>query len=160
MADILVDGRTKVTYVATLTDPLAPTATALNAGMDLQDRLIAAGLEGFDPSTAEVDNTSLASTFGTKFPGRPEYSGTALVIKNSTGTDTVKDTLGTFGVTGYIAIRDGSLNTVDWAAADVAHIYPITTGYSFTIGRGEANSLLRTRIPISISAQPTDADVV
>lgn len=160
MSDILVDGRTKVTYVATLVAPAAPTATALNSGLDLQDRLIAAGLEGFDPSTAEVDNTSLASTYGTKFPGRPEFSGTALVIKKDSGADTVYTTLSPFGVTGFICIRDGQDNTEDWAADDIANIFPITTGYSYPLGRGEANSLLRHRIPISISAQPTVAEVV
>lgn len=160
MADILVDGRTKVTFLATLATPAAPTAAVLNAGVDIQARLIAAGLEGFDPSTAEVDNTSLASTFGTKFPGRPEYSGTALVIKKDSGVDAVYDTLSAFGVTGYLAIRDGKLNTDAWIATDVAHIYPITTGYSYPMGRGEANSLLRHRIPVSISAQPVDSDVV
>jgi hypothetical protein len=78
MADIIVDGQTKVYYVPTISNIAAPTTAELNAGTDLTSTLIPAGLEGFENSTAEVDNTSLASTFDTKLPGRQSFSGTGL----------------------------------------------------------------------------------
>ena len=60
MADIIVDGKTRVAYVPTIANIAAPTTTELNAGTLLQSTLIPAGLEGFENSTAEVDNTSPA----------------------------------------------------------------------------------------------------
>jgi hypothetical protein len=46
------------------------------------------GLTGFEPSTADVDNSALNSTFDTKTIGRDSFSGTMLRLKKQSGTDT------------------------------------------------------------------------
>ena len=85
MADIIVDGQTRVAFVPTISNIAAPTVAQLNAGTLLQTTLIPTGLEGFENTTADVDNTSLASTFDTKLPGRQSFSGTGLVLKKHGG---------------------------------------------------------------------------
>ena len=154
MADIIVDGQTRVAYVPTVANIAAPTTTELNAGTLLSSTLIPAGLEGWENSTAEVDNTSLASSFDTKLPGRVSFSGTGLVLKKQDGTDTVFNLLTTPGTNGYIVIRDGVANATAWASADKVEVYPIRTGTHVMLGRGEANSLLRYRVPTTITSQP------
>lgn len=160
MADIIVDGMTRVAFVPTISNIAAPTTTELNAGTLLTSTLIPAGLEGFENSTAEVDNTSLASTFDTKLPGRQSFSGTGLVLKKQSGTDTVFNALTTPSTAGYIVIRDGVSQATAWAASDKVEVYPITTASHSMLGRGEANSVLRYRVPTPISATPNLKAVV
>ena len=155
MPDIVVDGKTKVSFVPTIASTaLVPTAAELTAGTSLENVLVAAGLEGLDPSTAEIDNTSLASTFDTRLPGRVSFSGTGLILKKQSGTDTVHTTLSTSGTTGYLVIRDDVAVTTAFAAAQKVSVYPITTGQWAYMGRGEANSVLRYRVPTTVTAQP------
>jgi hypothetical protein len=155
MADIVVDGQTVAAFVPTIASAtLVPTAAELLAGTRLETQLIAAGLEGFDPSSAEIDNTSLASTFDTKLPGRTSFSGTALVLKKATGTDTVHSTLSTPNTSGYIVIRDGTPVATAFAAAQKVAVYPVMTGQWAYQGRGEANSVLRYRVPLTVTAAP------
>lgn len=128
----------------------------LNAGTALQSTLVPTGLEGFENTTAEVDNTSLASTFDTKLPGRQSFSGTGLVLKKQTiGSDTVYDLLTVPNTNGYIVIRDGIAETTAWAAAQKAEVHPIRTAAHTMVGRGEANSVLRYRVPTPITSAPS-----
>ena len=160
MADIIVDGQTRVAWVPTIANIAAPTTTELNAGTLLQSTLIPAGLEGFENSTAEVDNTSLASTFDTKLPGRQSFSGTGLVLKKQNGTDTVFNLLTTPNTDGYIVIRDGITESTAWASSDKVEVYPVRTAAHSMMGRGEANSVLRYRVPTPITAKPNLKAVV
>lgn len=155
MADIIVDGQTRVAYVPTIANTAAPTTAELNAGTLLQSTLIPTGLEGFENTTADVDNTSLASTFDTVLPGRQSFAGgTGLVLKKQDATDTVFNLLSVPGTNGYIVIRDGVANTTAWTAADKVEVYPIRTASHTMLGRGESNSLLRYRVPTKITAAP------
>lgn len=154
MADIIVDGMTRVAFVPTIANIAAPTVAELNAGTLLQSTLVPTGLEGFENSTADVDNTSLASTFDTKLPGRQSFSGTGLVLKKQDGTDTVFNLMSVPNTNGFIAVRDGILEATGWVAAQKVEVYPIRTAAHSMMGRGEANSVLRYRVPTPISAKP------
>ncbi len=71
MTDIIVDGKTRVFAVpAAALDISALTVANIGTGEAGHDELIPTGLEGFEASTAEVDNTALSSTFDTRLPGR------------------------------------------------------------------------------------------
>lgn len=160
MADIIVDGLTRVAYVPTISNIAAPTTTELNAGTLLQSTLIPAGLEGFENSTAEIDNTALSSNFDTKLPGRQSLSGTGLVFKKQDGTDTVFNLMSVPGTNGYIVIRDAVDQATAWATSDKVEVYPIRTAAHSMLGRGEANSLLRYRVPTTVTSKPNLKAVV
>ena len=160
MADIIVDGMTRVAYVPTIANIAAPTVSELNAGTLLQSTLIPTGLEGFENSTAEVDNSSLASTFDTKLPGRQSFSGTAMVFKKQDGTDTVFNLMSVPNTNGYIVIRDGIIESQAWATSDKVEVNPIRTASHSMLGRGEANSVLRYRVPTPITSKPNLKAVV
>lgn len=152
MADIIVDGKTKVTFVATLASTTAPSAATITAGTDLTDTLTADGLVGFAPDTASVDNTSLGSTFNTVLAGRTSYSGTMLRLKKQTGTDTIYDLL-VRDLTGYIVVRRGITKATAYAAAQKVQVYPIICGEVKDIDP-EPNSVQRYEIPLFISSEP------
>ena len=152
MADVFSDGNTRVSYVAAISNIAAPTVAELNAGILLQSYITADGLMGFEASTAEVDTTSLASTFNTKNLGRDEFSGTGLRLKKQTGTDTVYDTL-TRGTAGHIVIRRGVTETTAWTIAQKAEVYPIVCGQIKFLAP-EANSVQKYEVPTPVTSAP------
>jgi hypothetical protein len=161
MPDIQVDGQTRVSYFPTCANIAAPTVAEIQtAGTYLSDTLIMAGLEGWESSTGEIDATALSSQFDFKLPGRISFTGTALVFKKQSGTDTIFNLLSVPGTNGYIAIRDGSSAGTSFATSDKVEVYPIRTATHVMLGRGEGNSLLRYRVPTMISGLPNLKAVV
>ncbi len=158
MADVFADGNVRVAFVASISNIAAPTTAELNAGVLLQSTLTADGLVGFEAETADVDTTSLASTFDTKGIGRDSYSGTMLRLKKQTvGSDTVRTTL-TRGTSGNIVIRRGIAETTAWTAAQQVEVYPIICGRRKEL-TPEPNGLLKYEVPVKIW-QPPNPDAV
>lgn len=154
MADIIVDGQVRVSFVPTISNPEAPTAVELNAGTLLHDVLTPDGVEGFDPDPGEVDNTSYGSTFDTKLPGTASFSGTRLTLKKQSGTDTVHATLTAFNTAGYIVFRFGKdKDTLYTATTDKVTVYPIRTG-NWSYVQPERNTVLRYWVVTAVSDEP------
>lgn len=152
MADIVVDGFTRVAYVPTIANINAPTTTELNAGILLTSVLTPDGLSGFEPSTADVDNSSLASTFDTKTIGRDSYSGTKLTLKKQSGTDTAYATL-TRGASGYVVVRRYMDNATAWASAQAVEVYPVTFGQTRNLAPA-ANTVTKWEVDVKITSTP------
>ncbi|MGC5019011.1 hypothetical protein [Micromonospora sp. DT47] len=152
MADIPVDGNTRVAWVPAISNKALPTTTELNAGLLLQSLVTADGLAGFEPETADVDTTSLASTFNTVTIGRDTFSGTMLRLKKQDGTDTAYNTL-IRGAAGYIVIRRDVLETTAWTAAQKVEVYPVVCGQTKRLNP-EANTVARYEVPTKITSAP------
>jgi len=123
VADITSDGKTRVYWVPTVANINAPTTTELNAGMDLTSTMTADGRSGFNPDTADVDTSSLASTFTTNVNGRTSFSNTQLTLKRQSGTDTIFTTL-TRDTAGYVVIRRSMTQSTAWASSQAIEVYP------------------------------------
>lgn len=152
MADIPTDGNTRVAYVPTIANIAAPTTTELNAGTLLQSVITSDGLVGFEPTTSDVDNTALNSTFNTVTIGRDQYSGTMLRFKKQSGTDTAYATL-TRGTSGYIVIRRDIAETTAWTSTQAVEVYPVTFGQTRRL-TPEGNSLTRWEVDTKITSAP------
>ena len=152
MADIPTDGNTRVAYVPTIANIAAPTTTELNAGTLLQSVITSDGLVGFEPTTSDVDNTALNSTFNTVTIGRDQYSGTMLRFKKQSGTDTAYATL-TRGTSGYVVIRRDVAETTAWASSQAVEVYPVTFGQTRRL-TPEANSLTRWEVDTKVTSAP------
>ncbi len=153
MPDIITDGTTRVYYVPTISNIAAPTTTELNAGTQLDTIMTPDGLVGFEPETADVDNSALSSTFDTKLAGRASFSGTGVRLKKQSATaDTVYNLL-VRNLTGYIAIRRGVTSTTAWASSDKLEVYPVICG-EVANQPPEANSVQRYFVPLKITTTP------
>lgn len=159
MADIIVDGKVKVALVTTISTISAPTAAELTAGTDITNLLTADGLVGFQAETAEVDTTSLGSTFDTKMPGRASFSGTKLRLKKQSGTDTVYTTYVRDTATHVVVRRDGSAASEAFASADAVEVYPVVVGELQPMDP-EPNTVQRYELPVLVSSQPNLRAVV
>lgn len=153
MADIIIDGKVKVYEVPAIADPAAPTTTELDAGENITDILTADGLVGFAPDTNEVDNSSLASTFNTRLPGRAAYSGTMLRLKKqSQAGDTIYDTLVREYATN-IVVRRGVDQAQAWAASDEVEVYPIRCGEVRNLDP-DPDTVQRYEVPVFMASEP------
>lgn len=153
MADIVVDGFTRVAFVSSIANQAAPTTTELNAGILLTSVMTPDGLTGFEPTTADVDNSALNSTFDTKTIGRDSFSGTKLILKKQSGTDTAYTTL-TRGTAGFIVVRRYLDNGTAWASSQVVEVYPIICGQTRNLAP-VANSVTKWEVETKITASPT-----
>lgn len=153
MADIVVDGFTRVAFVTAIANQAAPTTAELNAGILLQSVMTPDGLTGFEPSTADVDNSALNSTFDTKTIGRDSFSGTKLIFKKQSGTDTVYNTL-TRGTSGFIVVRRYLDNSTAWASTQVVEVYPVIFGQTRNLAP-VANSVTKWEVDTKITLSPT-----
>lgn len=152
MADITADGKTRVYWVTTISNIAAPTTTELNAGIDLTATLTADGLSGLQPDTADVDTSSLASTFNTMVNGRSSFSNTRLRLKKQSSSDTIFTTL-IRDTAGYLVIRRSVTQATAFASAQGLEVYPALCGEIARMDP-EPNSLERYEIPIKITATP------
>ena len=153
MADIPSDGNTRVFFVAAIASQAAPTVAELNAGLALQSLITADGLEGFEASTSDVDNTALNSTFDTVTIGRDKYSGTMLRLKKQASGDTAFTTL-VRGTAGYIVIRRDVAETTAWTIAQKCEVYPIVCGQTRRL-KPEGNTLTRWEVDTKIVNAPS-----
>lgn len=152
MPDITADGKTRVYWVTTIANIAAPTTAELNAGISLQATLTADGLVGFKPETADVDTSSLASTFNTAVNGRTSFSGTMLRLKKQSGTDTIFTTL-VRDTAGYVVIRRSIAETTAWASSQACEVYPSLCGEVARMDP-EPNTVERYEIPIKVTSTP------
>lgn len=152
MADIVADGKTRVAWVPAIANIAAPTTAELNAGLLLQSLLTADGLGGFQPDTAKVDTSSLASTFNTARNGRTSFDSPMLTLKRQDTGDTAYTTL-IRGATGYIVVRSSILESTAWASTQVVRVYPVECGEVQHVDL-EENALERYQVPLTITLSP------
>lgn len=150
MPDITSDGKTRVAWVTSIANQNAPTTAELNAGILLQTTMTADGLMGLAPDTADVDTSSLASTFTSNVNGRTSFSGTGLRLKKQSGTDTVFTTL-VRDTAGFLVVRRSIDQATAWASAQSVEVYPALCGEVKRLDP-EPNSLERYEIPLKITA--------
>lgn len=152
MADITADGKTRVYWVTSIANINAPTTTELNAGIDLTSTLTADGLSGFNPDTADVDTSSLASTFTTNVNGRTSFSNTQLTLKRQSGTDTIFNTL-TRDTAGYVVIRRSITQSTAWTSTQACEVYPALCEETSRMDPAP-NTIERYVIGIKITSSP------
>jgi len=152
MADITSDGKTRAYWVTSISNINAPTTTELNAGMDLTSTLTADGLAGLNPATADVDTSSLASTFTTNVNGRTSFSNTELTLKRQSGTDTIFTTL-VRDTAGYLVVRRSVAQATAWASSQAIEVYPALCE---EISRMDPapNTVERYKIGLKITSSP------
>lgn len=127
MSDLINDGATRVYWVSSIANIQAPTTSELNAGSDFTPRITPDGLK-LDPSTADVDTSSLASTFDTKTVGRVGYDAEVTFKRGSTGGEDLPYTTLKYGVAGFLVVRRGLAYTTAWATSQKCEVYPVTCG--------------------------------
>jgi hypothetical protein len=153
VVDSNTDGRTRVYSVPSIANIAAPTVAELNAGTDLSGLITPDGLVGFEPDTADVDNSKLNSTFDTKTAGRASFSGTQLRLVKQQGTDSVYNTF-IYGYTTNIVIRRDLPAATAWATSQAVETYPVQCGEIRNL-TPEPNSVHKYEVMTKVTSQPS-----
>lgn len=152
MADIIVDGKILVYWLAACADIANPTVPELNAGIKLSRTLTKDGLPGWEPDTARVETTPLDGKFNTNKVGRSSFNDPMFRLKKQSGTDTIYNTL-VKETEGFTAIRRDIDRDVPWTAGQPVEIYPSQCGETKRLAI-EENTVSRYEIPITITDDP------
>lgn len=127
MGDIVATGKLKWTWVLTIASITAPTAAELNAGVDLQTKIMKGGLDEKHDQSA-VDNTHISSLKETEEAGTSKDEMVVTFKRDDvTLSDIAYNTL-VPGQLGYAVLRRDKLHTTAYAAGDVVSIYPSRCG--------------------------------
>lgn len=165
MADIIVDGMTRVAWVPTIVNIAAPTVAELNAGILLHFTLTPDGLLNFMADTADVDNSSLGSTYDTVDNGRDSFKSTGLRLKKQDGVDTTYTTL-VKGATGNVVIRRDIDRNTGWASSQgsggtngTLAVFPAKCARRRRLDPAK-NEVTKYEVPIKIYLSPNEDAVV
>ncbi|MFC8429917.1 hypothetical protein [Streptomyces sp. NPDC057253] len=158
MADLISDGKTRVAWLSTVANINAPTVAELTAGADYTKRITPDGLK-IDPSTADVDTSSLASTFDTKTAGRVGFDTELTFKRGDTVGDDAPFTTLKYGVSGFLVVRRGVAYTTAWTVGQKVEVYPITCGEPQNSSPA-ANEVLKFVSPMKVTDAPATAATV
>jgi hypothetical protein len=153
MAAIIMDGKFKIWLTVTIANIAAPTVAELNAGITIGPFLTGDGLVGFAPDTQEVDVTPINSPYGLKRGGSADLSGTMLRFMAQYPTDTIKTLLTVGYLTHLVVRRDGTAETVAWAASQKVEVWPIECGARRDLDYAR-NESQKYEIPALVYLQP------
>lgn len=158
MADLISDGKTRVAWLSTVANINAPTVAELTAGADYTKRITPDGLK-LDPSTADVDTGSLASTFDTKTVGRVGFDVELTFKRGDTVGDDAPYTTLKYGVSGFLVVRRGLAYNTAWASGQKVEVYPITCGEPQN-SSPTANEVMKFVSPMKVTDAPATAATV
>lgn len=158
MSDLINDGMTKVVWASSIANINAPTAAELTAGSDFTTRITPDGLK-IDPSTADVDTSSLASTFDTKTVGRVGFEPELTFKRGTAGSEDLPYTTLKYGVSGYLVVRRGVAYATAWSAGQKVEVYPITCGEPQNVSPA-ANEVMKFIAPMKVTNPPATAATV
>lgn len=159
MPDIGSDGNIRVVFVVSIASKASPTAAELNGGLNLSSLISAAGLIGWEPSTASVNNRKLNSTFNSSDVGSISIEEATLELFKQSGTDTAYTTLVKLA-TGFIAIRRSIATATTFSAGQLLQgVYPVRAGQRTWVGM-EQDTDERYRVPFKITDEPAFDAVV
>lgn len=158
MADVIVDGKTRVAWATTIADISAPTVAELEAAQDWTTRITPDGLN-ITPETADVDASHLASTFGTNRAGRRSFTVELTFKRGSTPTDDAPFQTLRYQTTGYLVVRRVLPYGDAWAAGQDVEVYPIECGEPQSTPPAP-NEMSKFMSPMKVTDDPvTDAVV-
>src|ERR1044072_442748 len=158
MSDLISDGMTKVVWASSISNINAPTTAELNAGSDFTTRVTPDGLK-VDPSTADVDTSSLASKFETTTVGRVAYDAEVTFKRGTTGGEDLPYTTLKYGVSGYLVVRRGVAYATAWATSQKCEVYPIPCGEPQN-SPPAANEVMKFVSPMKVPSPPATAATV
>jgi hypothetical protein len=159
VADIPVTGRVRIAWVTTIAAKAAPTTSELNAGLRLDTKVTA--VEGFTPTTNEIDTSKVNDKFDGKAPGTGAFSNSSVTIAEDDTDNTIVDTMYDNSLdSGYLVMRLNVDADTAWADDDVVDVYPCIVGVPHPVDPGARNTILRHMFPLTINADPAYRAVV
>lgn len=151
MARMVDLGITKISWVTTISNPLAPTAAELNAGKDLSCLMTTTYEARFDGSD-NVTEQAVCETSSTITPTIEKYMGNLVFFQDYTagvlsGTD-ISSAFANAYELGYLVVRTGLPYSTAWTAAQkISFIGKYVADRVQSVG-GVASGYLKATVPL------------
>ena len=146
MARVLADGKTKFTVLTTApADPAAPTATELNAGIDLSCDILSSDFTWTPTASDTVDEKALCATGNSTVFGSSNYDLGVTLWRQFDPTTGAPDTA---SEPGWAALKEKGVHYLDIGTS--GGVWGLERGYCLMIG-GEAAPVERLA-PILMTA--------
>lgn len=156
MADIVADGKTRLSWVTTISNTAAPTTSELNAGVALETYVTPDGLQ-LDTKTDAVDNTAINSTQNTSLAGR-RNDDVSLTMKLQ-GQAAAPWTTFASKPSGYLVVRRSVDSATAWTASQKVQVYPCQAADRALISPA-ANEVEKFSVSFFINGPVQDAATV
>lgn len=156
MADIVVDGNVRISWVSTISNTAAPTTAELGAGVALESFLMADGVE-WGTESGEVETSPLNSTQNTALVGRRTDS-ISLTMKQQGKTAAPWTTFASTP-SGYLVIRRAVAAATAWTATQKVTVAPCQAGFRSEVNPA-ANSLDKFTVKFAITGPVVDTATV
>ena len=150
MADVISDGKVKVTWVTALANPSTPTTAELAGGVDLEGFITPDGL-AVEIGDDEVDTSSLNSTFSATRAGRGTVS--IEVTFKDQGKGNAPWTTFSDRPAGFMVIRRNVDSATAYATSDDVEVYAATAGDP-QIEAPAANEMSKFMVAFFASSDP------
>lgn len=121
------DGMTRVSWVSTISNTAAPTASEINAGVALESYITVDGLD-LGGDTGAMDTTPLAGGQNTEAPGRRTDTLEITMFHGASGEAGAPFTTFAARPSGYFVVRRLVANTTAFSAGQKVTVYPATVG--------------------------------
>lgn len=129
MPKMLAAKNTKLTWVPDLTDPSAPTAAELNAGLHIECLVSAQNFSLGVSDEETVTDPALCSNANAQAPGRVTFGGEMDFFRfTDSSEDAAWDTFTQANLDGYLVKRIGMDHSVAYASAQDVMVYEMKTG--------------------------------
>lgn len=156
------NGNVKVSWVATIADMTAPTATALNAGVDITCGIVGGGFTpGATVNTSQDIRLCSRQVFDSVGDTAYTIDDIEFIVTpqdvSPTGENKIGRTLAA-NTTGYIVVRWGAPYEDAYAADDVVDVYHVTLGPQVKQAP-ERNSTLRAKVKPYVVSPGAEIDV-
>lgn len=129
MAKLLSDENWKITFLPTITSASSPTATELNAGLDIQCLVAMNNFSLGATGENTIDDPALCSGSNDQAPGKTTYEAQMEFYRfDQDEEDIAYTTFADKGIGGYLVRRIGKDHRDPYVAGDKVAVYQVITG--------------------------------
>lgn len=155
MADIIGDGKERWDIVATISNPAAPTAAELNAGVRVSQYMTKDGATGWTADTATADTSSKESTFKTGVNGMISLNSPKFRFKRQTPLATDPAFIATPRDGTAFAVRRNSVAAATtYSAAQIVDVFPVQFSQKAKVDQDD-NMAEKYDVTVQITSQPS-----
>lgn len=145
IAKFFAVGTTQVLWVASISNPAAPTFAELDGGTELTSQI--ADMSGFTVNTNFIDTPNLLERFTSQIPGRITAESSSITVYQDELQADLR-TLMPRDTSGFIVIADGGLVSAK------GHVFAVTVGAVAPLRSMDGAAMLR--FDFAITAEPDE----
>ncbi|GIG63607.1 hypothetical protein Lfu02_79790 [Longispora fulva] len=125
MAVVIMDGKTRVSWLVAVANTAAPTVAEMAGGVSLETAFTPDGLD-IKVTTGRKDTSNLASRRNSERVTRISYAVAGTFYRDD--TNDIAWNLLPYGAKGFLVVREGIDRETPWASGQRVRVFPLEAG--------------------------------